>query len=213
MEFGHLRSYLQALFIAALGAVPAACVPHGESMPIADRALVDLEADPPQPDRFAYCFDYGCSTRKIIGLSTEEWAEIIAPLHPPAPDPEAERFQIAHSVGRFEQVVGSKLGTSNDKAGTLTGYGRFGQLDCVDEAVNTTRFLIMIEGQGLLHHHQVGSPVHRAWISWEFTHMTATVRAPDGATYAMDTWFKDNGGDADVIPIGPWLDGWKPKDW
>ena len=42
-------------------------------------------------------------------------------------------------------------------------------------------------------------------------HVTATViDRQTGSTFAVDSWFRDSGEPADVVPLEEWLDGWNP---
>ncbi len=201
--------------LALLTSLSGCLFSHGENLPRASAALEESRRLPPQPASFAYCRDHGCSTQRRIGLTSSEWQAVTAPLRDPAASAEEERARIAQAVGRFELAVGAKAGTHGDVGGTLTGFFRAGQQDCIDEAVNTTRFLLMLRSAGLLRHHAVGTPVHRAWIPGEFTHITATVTELTGAggRYAIDSWFHGNGHPAEVAELSAWLDGWEPADW
>lgn len=189
------------LFLLALGACQ-----HGGSLPAVDRALTDL--DRVTPASFTYCSDHGCEVQQPVSLSAGDWAAITAPLEAPAADAAAERQAVAVAVGRFETRVALQAGTGVDKGGTMIFAGRR-QLDCVDETVNTTRFLTMLERDGLLRFHRRGRPVHRAFAGG-FSHMTATLRDREGATWAIDSWFRDSGQPADVVPLDAWLAGWNP---
>lgn len=188
---------------------------HGQNLPRAEAALTYSAQNPLQPDDFTLCRDHGCSTESKVSFSAAEWAEITAPLRTPAPDAATERARIAQAVSPFELAAGPKAGTDGDVGGTLTGFGESGQQDCVDEAVTTTRFLLMLEKDGLLRHHVVSTPVHRAWIPGEITHLTATVIELEGerGRYAIDSWFHGNGHVAEVVGIEPWLEGWEPPVW
>lgn len=202
------------LALALLVALSGCFFNHGGNLPKAAMALEGQQTRPPQPQAFTLCRDYGCLTEQPVGLDPAAWTEVTAPLRTPASDPAAERRQVALAVGRFELAVGAQAGTENDIGGTLTGFGEGGQQDCIDEAVNTTRFLLMIQAAGLLHHHSVGTPVHRAWIADEITHITATlVENTARGRYAIDSWFHGNGHAAEVMEITAWLDGWQPEVW
>ena len=97
------------------------------------------------------------------------------------------------------------------RGGAFPGCGRNGQLDCVDEATNTTVFLRILESQRLLRRHEVGQPVTRASFSFDWPHSTATVtERGSGRAYGIDSWFYDNGEDAVVVPLDQWLAGWSP---
>ncbi len=206
----------RGVFLLALPFALSGCFfNHGENLPRAEKALTYSSQNPLQPDDFTLCRDHGCATESKVSLSPAEWAEITAPLRTPAPDAATERAQIAEAVSIFELAVGPKAGTEGDVGGTLTGFGEGGQQDCVDEAVTTTRFLQMLEKEGLLRHHEVSTPVHRAWIPGEITHLTATVIELEGerGRYAIDSWFHGNGHVAEVVGIEAWLEGWEPPVW
>jgi hypothetical protein len=195
-----------ALLLAAL---LTGCLSHGTSLPQADRALAGVKEMPPTPQGFTYCSDHNCEIEHPVALSESDWAEITAALAEPAADAESERAAVAESVGRFERVVGPRTGTAADPGGTGI-FAPAGDLDCVDEAVNTTRFLVMLDNAGLLRFHRAGWPVHRAFVGNSRTHMTATLREANGGAWAVDSWFHRSGAPAEVVPLELWLTGWEP---
>lgn len=197
--------------LAALGLLLLGACQHGGSLPSVDKALVGVDQVTPQA--FTYCSEHGCELQQRISLSDAEWAQITEPLATPAADAAAERQAVAEAVGRFETTVARQAGTGVDKGGTQTFAGRR-QLDCVDESVNTTRFLTMLDKAELLRFHIRGRPVHRAFAGG-FSHMTATLRETASATgggssWAIDSWFWDSGRPAEVVPLDVWLAGYNP---
>ncbi len=197
-----MKAAAGALALLLLGACQ-----HGGSLPSVDKALVGV--DQLTPDAFPFCSDHGCEVQQTVHFTAQQWAEIVGPLAEPSADAAAERQAVAEAVGRYETLAGLQTGTSVDDGGTHTFPGRR-QQDCVDESVNTTRFLTMLDKAGVLHFHQHGHPVHRAFAGG-FSHMTATLRALDGSgTWAIDSWFWDNGHPAEVVPLDTWLAGWNP---
>ena len=201
---------LRALLFGGL-LLLAACGGHGKTMPQADRPLASLQSDPPTPGRFNYCYDHNCTTEVPVALSLEQWNEITAGLLEKPVNASWERVYLARAVGLFEQKVGAKTGTSADIGGTMDGWGLGHQLDCVDEAVNTTRFLAMLENAGLLRFHRVTAPIQRAMVPGSFTHVTAVLQEIGGRRWAIDSWFFDNGHEATVAPLDKWLTGWHPE--
>ncbi|HKY94022.1 MAG TPA: hypothetical protein VJL84_01900 [Kiloniellales bacterium] len=183
------------------------CLNHGKSLPQADQALAS--GLPPTPEQFTYCSDHGCEIQHPVSLTAADWAGIVEPLAGPAGDGAAERAAVAEVVGRFERVVGPRTGTANDPAGTGI-LAPVGDLDCVDEAVNTTRLLIMLDDAGLLSFHTAGRPIHRAFVGNSRTHMTAVLHEKGGVGWAVDSWFHDSGSPAEVVELSRWLDGWEP---
>jgi len=186
----------------------AGCFNHGTSLPKADQALAGAA---PTPAAFRYCSDHGCEVQHQVSLSAAAWATITAPLAAGPATPAAERAAVAEAVARFERAVGPETGTDGDVAGTQVFASR-GQLDCVDEAVNTSRLLVMLQDAGLLQFHTAGSPVHRAFVGAMSTHMTAVLLERGGRAYAVDSWFRPSGQPADVIDLDSWLEGWQPAD-
>jgi len=195
---------LGAVFIVAL---LGGCFAHGKSLPEADRALAS--GPPPKPQAFTYCSDHNCEVEHPVSLTDEEWARVTAPLAEEAADAAAERAAVAEAVGLFEQVVGPRTGTARDPGGTGI-FAPWGDLDCVDEAVNTTRLLAMLDDAGLLTFHSAGRPIHRAFVGKSRTHMTATMHEKNGVSWAVDSWFHPSGQPAEVIELDLWLQGWEP---
>jgi hypothetical protein len=88
------------------------------------------------------------------------------------------------------------------------------QHDCVDESLNTTIYLTLLEQKGLLRHHNVEDPTVRLPIihSGRWPHQTAVISEIETSKfYAVDSWFHDNGAKAEIVPLRKWKDGWKPK--
>jgi len=52
-----------------------------------------------------------------------------------------ERNQISDVVGLLEKIVGAEIVASGDRASTFNNSKYSGQLDCNDEAINTTTYI------------------------------------------------------------------------
>jgi hypothetical protein len=174
--------------------------------------LPDTGMAQPSPRSFPYCRNHTCETIRTLAFTDEQWAAVTGPLSRPSADAIEERARIAVSVATYEVKAGMKAGTTNDRGGTIVGFFRSGQLDCMDEATNTDTLLVMLDNEGLLRWHRRGQPRMRlVFLSDGVPHVTATViERENGATYAVDSWFRDNGEPADVVPLEEWLDGWNP---
>lgn len=87
------------------------------------------------------------------------------------------------------------------------------QHDCVDESLNTTIYLTLLERKGLLKFHSVGTPTVRLPLihAGRWPHQTATmIDTQSQIPYAVDSWFHDNGFPAEIIALEKWKKGWKP---
>jgi len=178
------------------------------------KGLVEDHIETSTREHFTFCSNFGCSVRWDMGLSDAEWERVRAYFAEPAPDPAAERRQMAEAVGEIERITGKKAGTDKDKPGAaiIPFHSREGQHDCIDEAHNTTVYLTFMERDGLLKWHRVGEPAHRGHVIDRWFHNTATVIEKDtGDAYVIDSWFGANGEPADVTTVEAWLDGWEPE--
>lgn len=170
----------------------------------------------PEPDSFDHCRGYGCAARDRVSLTKKEWTKITRHFKK-SRDATSERAALSRAIGEFETIIGAKTGTEADIAGTFGKVGTH-QHDCIDESINTTIYLAMLEKNGLLKHHVVSRPTSRTPFTsiaggrlWP--HSSAVIfDQKTGTGYAVDSWFRDNGAPADIIPLDAWIAGWGPEE-
>ncbi len=167
----------------------------------------------PDYHKFDICYGYTCAQHAETGLSKAQWAKVRAIFRPAPKTPAEERKRIALAVGEMERIVGPMTGTAHDLPMDLAGLGKPGQMDCIDEATNTTAYLAMMEKDGLFRFHKVTGPAQRGFFFlFGWPHSTAAViDTTTGKKYAVDSWFGANGDPAFVVPMRTWLGGWRPK--
>ncbi len=149
---------------------------------------------------------------RVVKMDKAHWKAIKKVFTPAPRDAQAERSAIAKAVGAFEVIAGAQTGTSNDIGGTFYKFGP-GQLDCVDESINTTIYLNMLEQSALMRFHHVLSPTARLPIihAGRWPHQSAVIEdIESGERFVVDSWFHDNGVVAEIVSIKEWKDGWKP---
>ena len=163
---------------------------------------------------FQLCHNYGCSDVAQTSLTEAEWVQVRAQFTPRASDAAAEREQIRRAVALIETIVGPKTGTDIDGPGApIINFIRTGQMDCIDEAYNTSMYLTFFAKDNLLAWHDVGIPAKRGMVIDRWFHNTATiVERASGAPYTVDSWFGANGAMPDVVPLQAWMDGWGPPE-
>lgn len=164
------------------------------------------------PENIPLCHGYGCRLKSYTALTKAEWKQI-GQYFKTGRTAEQERAAVARAAGRFETIAGRKIGTATDVAGT---YERLGddQLDCVDESVNTTVFLELLDQKKLLKHHDISNIATRVPLlggGGGFHQTAVIVERETGRRYAVDSWFRDNGHNADIVALDDWLYGWKPE--
>jgi len=163
---------------------------------------------------FLVCSEYGCAKKQWVSLEEAEWSQVRSSFLPAPSNAEEERENIRGAVALIENFVGPKAGTDIDRAGaTILTTDKRGQLDCIDEAYNTTTYLRLMAADNLIKFHDIGEPARRGYIINRWPHNTATVLEHDSdASYVVDSWFGANGMLPDVVTLERWMDGWGPAD-
>jgi hypothetical protein len=202
----HQR-HLPAVGLIFLAFVLAACQSHEEH-----RVAKLIEANP-TPAKFSVCHGNSCRLRTDISLSATEWSQVRALFDPPPADARAERQQIARATGLLEIFTGRQAGTLEDAPGMGVHWNPDGQLDCIDEATNSTEYLRMMAADGLIRFHEIGLPVNRfVMTAWGPSNTATISERATGKVYAVDSYFRGNGQPADILPLDVWTAGWVPED-
>lgn len=167
---------------------------------------------------FDMCHSGGCADISRVSLSAEEWQQVIHAFDPRPQTAEAERNCIANAIGVMEQIVGAKTATNTDHGGTFGNFAVAGQLDCNDEATNSTTYMKLMMQAGLIRFHEIMDTKTRGYFFYHgWPHTTAVIREKKSGQhsdqdYAVDSWFYDNGTPAVILPLDVWKSGWKPSD-
>jgi hypothetical protein len=152
----------------------------------------------PQLDALEVCQGGGCLIRlfKPTSISAQQ-----------------ERDRIAIAIGVFEDIVGKKIGTSVDRAGTFNNSSFEGQQDCNDEAINTTTYMRLLKQGGLMPFHEIEDTRTRNFFFTGWPHTTAVIsEIKTGQHFAVDSWFYDNGHPATIVPLDVWMKNYQPED-
>lgn len=156
--------------------------------------------------QFETCTDRHCNELVQVDLNHRQWSQIRS-LFKDVDSAAKERERIAEAIARFESIVGPMNGTWRDKGKNPGTVSSRGQLDCISESINSTTYLQQLERLNLLKWHIVKDRVVRQrWIV--SVHWTAVVEEKQsGQQYAVDSWYRDNGSPAIVIPLDAWHRG------
>ena len=169
--------------------------------------------DTPSLAAFSVCFNHTCHSIETLSISAQEWSRVTSPLEIPGETAEEERAAIAQAIAIMEEIVGQQTGTYRDLGKNLRGFGKTGQMDCIDESTNTTTYLYMLEKAGYLKRHKLLDRSTRFGIFAGMPHTTAVIEDINTHTrYAVDSWFLDNGMPPAVVKLSSWKKGWDPGD-
>jgi hypothetical protein len=167
----------------------------------------------PTLGQFEVCQGGGCLETNQLSVNDMEWRGVLRIFQSKATNAEAERAQIAQAIGEFERIVGAKNGTAADLAGTFFDGKLAGQLDCNDEAINTTTYMRLLKTNGLMQFHEVEDTRTRNFFFTGWPHSTAVIRDIETSErYAVDSWFYDNGKPATIVTFAKWKANYRPDD-
>lgn len=188
---------------------------HAFPLNAAIRDIEQVYKQTPALHHFSVCAGGGCADLMQVSLTDEEW-QIIRGAFLKAGDvttAEQERELIALTIGAFENIVGVKTNTLTDRAGTFGNSNYPGQMDCNDEAINSTTYMRLMQQHGLIKFHAIEDMRTRNFFFSGWPHTTAVIRElVTGERFAVDSWFYDNGFPATIVPFSVWKSGYFPKD-
>ena len=164
-------------------------------------------------DSFQVCYAYGCKTSQTVTLSKEQWLVIEQLFLPEASSTELERKQISLAIAQMEAFIGDITQTKNDLPGTFEALFQdlSYQMDCVDEATNTTLYLRLFRNRGLIKQHKEDYRINRGFFFNGWPHTSAVIEETGtGKRFAVDSWFHKNGIEPEIIPTKLWYSGWHP---
>lgn len=163
-------------------------------------------------ERVTICHGYGCLVQEPVGFSEGQLGEIRRLLFV-AGDAAGERRQLAEAVGRLYGWAGQQSDIRHDRGGNYADEGVSGRMDCIDHSTTTTRLLRLLEARGYLRWHRVREPVMRSIALVFAPHHSAVIETiGDGEveSFAVDSWFVDNGQPAVILPLADWKKGAGP---
>jgi hypothetical protein len=170
------------------------CVYEQEGPP--DLHFQKFETKPPRGDTVTVCHAYGCKEQTPFTFSQQDIAEISVLMARTRRNdsPAEERRAMAYAIAWMERRVAPTVGTATDRPSMdFIGSGDSTQQDCVDEATNTTSYLLVLDRHGLLKHHTVERPFAKDSIN-RWTHWAALIEEKGtGARYAIDSSSGPNG--------------------
>lgn len=200
---------LQAPWVVAFSALY--CQPIIANAELSDISRIFRQT--PTLSQFEICQGGGCVVASKISLTEIEWNAVARIFDLPAKSSDEERQKIAQAIGALEDIVGQKIGTTADLAGTFFEGKLAGQQDCNDEAINSTTYMRLLKKHGLMQLHEIEDMRTRNFFFTGWPHSTAVIRElKTGERYAVDSWFYDNGHAATIVTFKQWKANFRPED-
>jgi len=162
-------------------------------------------AEPLSLDRIPVVYGFGGKHRDYIDVSPAAWSRIESIFEPECQDAAEERYRIRQAVAEMERIAGEQTPTHYDVGKNRFPEVSLGQMDCRDEAYNTTTYLRLFQERGLLKWHEVLEHAFRAPLVFD-AHNAAQIRdRSTNVRYVVDSWFLDNGQLPHVQEVHAWL--------
>jgi hypothetical protein len=156
------------------------------------------------------CYNFNCKNHANVSLTLSEWQTVTKGFSPAPVSAEQEREYIKEAIARLEELVGRYTPTWRDVGTNLpTVKGKDssfpGQLDCIDESINTTTYLELLSKEGLLKYHVVSERAYRRSLFNQ--HWAAQiVESANNESFVIDSWFYDNGEPPYIESLVTWAD-------
>lgn len=194
-------------FVVALGAIGlTACMSQINAPPSSWYAQMGALEN--KGDTLYICHGFGCEYRTPVTFSQQDKRRLHQILQRGSGSPEAERAALSDAVQWQERRVGPVVGSSNDIGGLDMVHSKVrGQMDCLDEATNTTSLLTYLSSQGWLKYHRVTRPASRGFfLDLKYPHASAVVvDTTTGTPWVVDSWRLSNGEPPDILPLSKWM--------
>lgn len=201
----HAKRLSAKLAVVVLAGLLAGCQGLHRGDPL--QWYVSQNGIPPRDgNRVSVCHSFGCQLKTTVTFDERDIGRMRRLIGNGGP--REEREGIRRMIAWAETRVAPAAGSADDFPGLdLGNAGVPGQMDCIDEASNTTSYLLVAERNGLLRHHRVGKPVARGFfLDGRYPHATAVIiEKTDGTPWAVDSWPHRNGEKPDMMTLQAWF--------
>lgn len=189
-----------------LSAILAGCMQNSRGDPSSWYESQDARA--PKGTSVYVCHGTGCARKERVDFSPSDMKKLQTILATGNASASEELAAMGKAVQWFEKRVAPQVGSGNDVGGfDISTVNKPGQLDCIDEATNTTSILKLAADRGYLTHHRIGRPSARGFfLDGRYPHATAVViQTSSDEAYAIDSWTRDNGKPPEIMPLSVWF--------
>ncbi|WP_322513971.1 hypothetical protein SR870_12970 [Rhodopseudomonas palustris] len=199
-----------ALAVAGLAAVGAGLT-SARADPLS-REVAQLYSsvsiNPPSASGMTVCYGFVCRRRHELAFGPGDRAALSRIMASGRASAAAERTAVQKAVVWLDRRLGPVLGT--DKRIARADFRYFDDkhnFDCWDTTRNTTSLLLVMQGWGLLKHHNVGDPKYRGNVLvLQTPHNTAVlVERGSGAQWVVDMWTRAYAQTPEVMPVAQWV--------
>ena len=154
------------------------------------------------------CSGYGCIIKDKLTFADDVAPELEKIMEPGRESAEAERAALRQAIAFMERASKKSLRfpTTDVEFSYQKHAGKRGQMDCVDESLNTISYLRYLHAKGLMRYH---APLRRyaergLLVDGRYPHKSARMRDKQGVDWAVDSWKTPNGGLPEIFLLTKW---------
>jgi len=166
-----------------------------------------MAVDRPLPE-VTICYNYDCNRTAHVRPAAGEWQTVVNQFKPPARLAAEERDMIRRAIAVLEHIAGTQTPTFRDRGRNPIVDDWPGQMDCIDESMNTKRYLDLLQERNLLRWHRVADRAYRAPHLFDQHWAGQIIELETLDSYIVDSWFLDNGN----MPYIQATSAWQRKD-
>ena len=156
---------------------------------------------------FTVCSGYGCVIKDKLVYDEEIDLTIRQIMEQGRESAPAERAALKQAIAFMETASRKKLRYARDvEFSYQKNSGKRGQMDCVDESLNTISYLKYLHAHGYLRYHvPLRHYAQRGLlVDGRYPHKSARMRDNQGVDWAVDSWKRPNGGQPEIFLLAKW---------
>ena len=202
------RSIAAVLVVAGLllGPAPARAIQLSFGQ---QQMYSSVEAVPPTASQMMVCYGFVCRLRFFLYFSPAERGTLTSIMARGKASAADERRALQQAFVWFDHRVGREVGTNRRVArADFRNRDDDHNFDCYDTTRNAVSLLLVLREWGLLRHHTISDPIHRAKLLFGQTpHNTAVIKEKiGGKEWVVDMWTTKFGQVPDVMTAEKWMD-------
>ncbi|NKB52154.1 MAG: hypothetical protein GKR97_08030 [Rhizobiaceae bacterium] len=153
------------------------------------------------------CSGYGCIIKDKLNFDDSVDQNLQKIMEDGGASAAAERQALRKAIAYMETASRNQLRFARDvEFSYQKNAKKRGQMDCVDESLNTISYLKYLHARGLLIHHRPLSlyAERGLLVDGRYPHKSARMRDRQGVDWAVDSWKTANGGEPEIFLLATW---------
>ncbi len=192
------------VFAFMLGVALTGCT---STMDFGSQSVADYAS--PQKN-LTICSGYGCIIKDKMSFDDPVLQDLTVIMDKGKGSAAEEREALFQAIAYMEKAVRDEIRFSPDvEYSYQRNAGKRGQMDCVDESLNTLTFLKYLKRNGLLRYHiPLKHYAERGLlVDGRYPHKSARMLDDQGVSWAVDSWKGPNGTRPEIITLAKWYKG------